>query len=281
MTVVLAQNAYGKSSVRLTKVTRYPDRHELTQWSIDIHLTGEFADSYIAGDNRNVIATDTMKNIVYALARQHDLAAPESFGLVLSEHFLGHYAQVSMGKVAIQVEPWERIVMDGAPHPHAFVGGAGGRRTCEVSQSRTSLGVSAGITEISLLKATDSAFRGFQRDEFTTLPEVDERILATLLNATWTYSSADGDWNELYTRVRETLLHSFAKHKSLSVQQTLYVMGKAVLEAHSGVAEISLAMPNRHNLLVNLQPFGLENPNCIFMPTSEPFGLITGTLRRE
>jgi urate oxidase len=281
MTVVLTQNAYGKSSVRLTKVTRLPDGHELAQWTVDIQLTGEFAAAYTAGDNSGIVATDTMKNIVYALAREQELTAPETFGLALCEHFLAHYPQVAGCRVALLVEPYQRITINGVPHPHAFTGGEGGRRTCIVVGSRTVTTVAAGIEAIALLKTTDSAFRGFHRDSFTTLPEADDRILATLLDTTWRYTSTARDWNPLHAQVRQTLLQAFAEHKSLSVQQTLYAMGTAVLEKTPEVEEISLTMPNRHNLLVNLEPFGRDNPNCIFVPTSEPYGMISGTLRRE
>ena len=246
MSVALTQNAYGKAGIRLTKVTRLPDRHELAQWSIDIQLTGEFTSAYLTGDNRNVVATDTMKNIVYALAREQELAEPESFGLSLGNHFLKHYEQVAGCTVNIRVEPFQRILVDGQPHPHAFTGGAGGRRTCTVESTRTAHSVVAGIAEITLLKTTDSAFRGFHRDKFTTLPDADAAIPATLLDTSWKYSTTSGEWNRLHAEVRQTLLECFAGHKSLSVQQTLYAMGAAVLESCAAVEEISLTMPNRH-----------------------------------
>lgn len=281
MAVVLTQNAYGKSSVRLTKVTRLNDRHELAQWSVDVQLEGRFADSYITGDNRNVVATDTMKNIVYVLALDHKLTDPESFALALGAHLLETYSQVAACRVHVRVEPWQRIVVDDNAHPHAFTGGDGGRRTCAVKVSQNERSLAAGIDGLALLKTTDSAFRGFQRDPFTTLPEVDDRIFATLLTASWTYKTLAEDWNVHYLRIRQTLLESFARHKSLSVQHTLHAMGTAVLESIDAVDEISLTMPNRHQLLANLKPFGRENVNSIFIATDEPYGLISGTLRRE
>jgi len=281
MAVVLTHNTYGKSNVRLTKVTRLPDRHELAQWSIDIQLDGDFAASYVAGDNRNVVATDTMKNTVYILARDRDLTDPESFALALGSHFLADYPQVALCRIDIRVEPWKRIAIDGSPHPHAFTGAEGGRRTCTVKSTRTERSIAAGIDELALLKTTDSAFRGFYRDAFTTLPEVDERIFATMLKTGWVYNETASDWNVHYAQIRQTLLQIFALHKSLAVQQTLHAMGAAVLETCPAVEEITLAMPNRHQLLVNLTPFGRDNPNCIFVATDEPFGLISGTLRRE
>jgi urate oxidase len=80
--------------------------------------------------------------------------------------------------------------------------------------------------------------------------------------------------------IRAALLNVFATHDSLAVQQTLYAMGEAAIDACAEISEIELTMPNQHRLLVSLQPFGLENPNEIFVPTNEPFGLICGTISR-
>jgi urate oxidase len=280
MAVVLTHHAYGKSQVRLTKVTRHADRHDLDEWSVDVQLGGDFAAAYTAGDNRTVVTTDTMKNTVYALARDHDLSSPEAFGRDLARHFLDGYPQVSAATVRVAAHPWQRIEAGGRPHPHAFVGGGSERRIATVARTRAGERVSAGIDDLLLLKTTDSAFRGFHRDRFTTLPEADDRIMATVLAADWKYGG-DADWNESHARVRRTLLETFADHQSLGVQHTLHAMGEAALAACPAAEEITLTMPNRHRLLVNLAPFGRDNPNAVFVATDEPFGLITGTLRRE
>jgi urate oxidase len=280
MPVVLTQHAYGKSHVRLTKVTRHADRHDLTEWSIDVRLGGDFAAAYTAGDNRQVVATDTMKNLVYALARDNMLGAPEDFGITLARHFLDSYPQVASTTIHISVQPWERVAIEGRPHPHAFVGGSPGRRTCSVSLTRQGQQVSGGIDDMPLLKTTDSAFRGFHRDAYTTLPDADDRIMATELTADWLYAAA-ADWNSCYGTVRRALVETFAGHKSLGVQQTLHAMGTAALEACPTVEQITLTMPNQHRLLVNLAPFGRTNPNEVFVATDEPFGVITGTLKRS
>lgn len=281
MRVVLTQNAYGKSQVRLTKVTHHADRHELVEWSIDIRLEGDFAAAYTDGDNRQVVATDTMKNTVYAMARDHALQAPEDFALTLGRHFLTAYKQVSSAIIHVAAQAWQRIAIAGQPHPHAFTGGSTERRTCTVAQTRSTTQVSAGITGMSLLKTTDSAFRGFHRDEFTTLPAVDDRILATELSAEWVYSSDKADWDTGYRVIRQALVETFAGHQSLGVQQTLYAMGAAALAACPSIEQVTLTMPNRHRLLVNLAPFSRTNPNEIFVATDEPFGLISGTLCRS
>jgi urate oxidase len=280
MSAVLTHNAYGKSQVRLTKVTRHDGRHDLKELTVAVELEGDFGRSYVHGDNCRIVATDTMKNVVYALARQHALANVEGFGQALAGHFLQHYPPVAAATVRLAEQPWQRMVIDGREHPHAFVGGGSEKRTCTVTLTRQALRVESGLDDLALLKTTDSAFTGFVRDAYTTLPEAGDRIFATLLSASWLYGEAPADWDRCHQLVRQALLETFARHKSLSVQHTLHAMGAAALEACGRVEQISLRMPNRHRLLVNLQPFGLENNNEIFVATEEPYGLITGTLRR-
>ena len=278
MSVVLTHNGYGKSRVRLTKVERHADRHDLFEWSIDVQLSGDFAPAYSVGDNRQVVATDTMKNTVYALAADAPLGSPEAFALVLTRHFLT-YPQVGTATVAVQVDGWRRIEVGGQPHPHAFVGAGGERRVCTVTADRQRVGVTSGLSDLLVLKTTDSSWKDFHRDEYRTLPDADDRILATSLTATWAYSRPT-DWNATFGAVRTALLTSFAGHKSLGAQHTLQAMGEAALAAAADADEITISMPNRHRIPVNLTPFGRANANAVFVATDEPHGLITGTLRR-
>ena len=278
---VLIHNSYGKSRVRLTKVTRREDRHELVEISVDVELEGDFESSYTAGDNRRIVATDTMKNTVYALARSHPLEHLEGFGLHLAAHFADGYPQVRSAAIRLAQQPWERIAVAGEPHPTAFVGGGSEQRVCTVTRSGGESRVEAGIEGLLVLKTTASSFTGFERDALTTLPETDDRILATSVTARWKYAAGAADWNACHAAARRAMLEVFATHHSLAVQQTLNLMGEAALEACPEIVEISLQLPNRHRLLVNLQPFRLDNPNVIFVPTDEPYGMISGTLRRE
>jgi urate oxidase len=281
MPVVLTRNAYGKSIVRLTKVTRRSDHHDLIDWSIDIQLEGDFDAAYVHGDNRQVIATDTMKNTVYVLARDHELKSPEAFAVLLAGHFLRRYSHVSAATAAIREQGWQRINVDGRPHPYAFVGQGPEQRTCQASLSRSSLRLTGGIDGLLVLKTTDSAFRDFHRDELRTLPDADDRIMATELNAAWEYASTSVDSDACHEVLRRTLLEGFAQHKSLGVQHTLYALGEAALSACDAIDEITLVMPNRHRLLVNLAPFQRDNANQVFVATDQPHGLISGTVRRK
>ena len=278
MSVVLSHNAYGKSRVRLTKVERHADRHDLFEWSIDVQLSGAFEPAYAVGDNQQVVATDTMKNAVYALAADESLTSPEAFALRLSRHFLT-YPQVSTAKIDITVDGWRRLEIAGKPHAHAFIGEGPDHRIARVLAGRDSVKLTSGIADMLILKTTDSAWRDFHRDAFRTLPDSDDRILATSLTVEWSYRAA-ADWDETHAVVKDALLTSFAGHKSLGVQHTLQAMGEAALAAAPALDEITLTMPNKHRIPMNLTPLGRANTNAIFIATDEPYGLITGTLRR-
>jgi urate oxidase len=286
VSIVLTEHSYGKARIRLTKVARRADRHEIRELTIEIRLEGDFAGSYTAGDNRLIIPTDTMKNVAYALAKEHALDSIEAFGLTLTGHFLEHYGHVERATARLVEHPMERIRIDGVEHPHAFAGRGLESRTCTVRRGRGGPHIESGIDELFLLKTTNSAFAGFLRDRYTTLPDSADRILATMLTADWltavgSAEDADGfDWNGAHAVVRRSLIETFAGHRSLSVQQTLHDMGSAVLIACPQVERITLNMPNKHRILVDLKPFGLDNVDEVFVATDEPHGTITGTLLR-
>jgi urate oxidase len=278
---MLTDNRYGKSGIRLVKVTRKPDRHELVDLTVAVRLEGEFAAAHVSGDNARVLPTDTMKNTVYALAASHALASAESFGIDLAAHFLAGGRDVSRVTVTLTEHLWEPLAVRGQPHPHSFRRVGPERRIATISAGRGQTTVEAGIEGLLVLKSAGSAFSGFRRDALTTLAEARDRIFATSVAACWRYTETDINHRLLRAAVRETLLETFAEHASESVQHTLHAMGEAVLARHPEVAEVRLSLPNKHHLPVDLRPFGLENRNEIFVATEEPFGLIEGTLTRS
>jgi urate oxidase len=273
MGVLLTHNAYGKSRVRLTKVERTAERHDLFEWSVDVQLEGDFEPAYTEGNNLNVIATDTMRNTVYAHAADGPLGSPEAFGLLLTKHFMT-YPQVT------QASYWGRIVVGDAAHAHAFAGNGSEQRTCAVRANEQGNTVISGLDNLMVMKTSGSAWKDFHRDAYRTLPDAEDRILATSLTATWSYSSPV-DWNVAHVEVRTAMLKAFAGHRSLGAQHTLYAMGEAALAAVPALAEITIAMPNRHRIPMNLEPLGRANTNSVFVATDEPHGLIKGTLRRD
>ena len=272
----LAWNRYGKSRVRLVKVRRPPNspQHELVDLTIDVLLEGTFDAVYVDGDNRECVATDTMKNTVYALARQDPVAEVEAFASRIADHFFTKPA-VERARISAVEHRWERL----AASPHAFVQPGGEQWTAEVTRDAHGSTIVSGLTNLVVLKTTDSAFAGFPRDAFTTLPETEDRIMATSVTASWTYRAGTTAF-AVRERIRAALVETFAVHVSRSVQHTLYAMAEAALAACTEVTDITLTMPNRHHLLVDLKPFGLDNPNEVFVATDQPFGLIEATVRR-
>ena len=285
--MVLAWNRYGKSHIRLVKVRRpQPDDgrtpHDVIDLTIDVQLEGRFDAVYVDGDNAGCLATDTMKNTVYAFARTDPLDHPEAFALRLSDHFAAK-PDVERVRISMTQHPWQRLTSVGFPHPHAFVQSGTETWTAVIERVGHGAKVTAGVADLVVPKTTDSAFSGFPRDEYTTLPETEDRILATSMTASWTYETLDGvgyDFSAARARIRHALLDTFAAHDSRSVQHTLYAMGRNALAACAEASDITLTMPNRHHLPVDLTPFGLDNPNVVFVATDQPFGLIEATVRR-
>ncbi|MET4075327.1 factor-independent urate hydroxylase [Hymenobacter sp. UYCo722] len=281
MRIKLGANGYGKNAVNLSRIIRHEGYHEFRQVSVSVALTGDFDTAHTVGDNALILPTDTQKNTVYALAREHFTGPIEAFGLVLSQHFLARNPQVAQVRIELVEHLWQRMAFDGAAHPHAFTGGGSEKRTAVVTRTAAGPTVVSGLKGLMLLKTTDSAFVGYPKDEFTVLPETTDRILATECEASWEYTSAQVHFEALYHRIRQSLLRTFSEHKSLSVQHTLYAIGEKILLENEEVKEISLVMPNRHHIPFNLEPFGQENTNEIFVATDAPFGYITGTVTRE
>jgi urate oxidase len=275
----LSWNRYGKSCIRLVKVRRTAERHELVDLTVDVQLEGDFGAVYVDGDNSRCLATDTMKNTVYALARTEGIDHVERFALRLADHFAGKPA-VSRARISAVEHRWDRVPADGRRHSHAFVQPGDEQWTTAVTRDAQGADIVSGLRHLVVLKTADSAFSGFPRDPFTTLPETDDRILATSITASWKYRSGTTDF-AARDRIRSALLETYATHVSRSVQQTLYAMGEAALAACADATEITLTLPNRHHLLVDLAPFGLDNPNEIFVATDQPFGLIEATIRRS
>lgn len=279
--ILIGPASYGKSEVRLVKVARTTPRHEIHDLNVSIALEGDFVAAYERGENAGLLATDTMRNVVYALAKEHPLDSVESFALALARHYLASSPSVTRATVRIVAYPWSRIEVGGVGHDHAFVRGAG-ERTASVSASEEQAQVEAGLDKLLILKTTESGWEGYHFDKYTTLPETNDRILATILTASWTYEPREAiDFNAVWEGARARILAAFTDHYSPSVQNTLYRMGKAVLETYPEVRRIRFSLPNKHHLRYNLEPFGLANDNEIFHVSSEPFGLIEGTVERR
>jgi len=281
MSIQIAHDNYGKERVRLMKVARHGETHEIQELTVRIALEGDFTEVHTVGDNRQCLPTDTMKNTVYVLAQQtQEIEEIESFALRLAKHFLANNPQVTRVIIKIAEHGWTRIDIGKEPHPHSFIKSGNEKRTARIDLTRDGLTVEAGIEDLIVLKTTRSGFAGFIKDQYTTLPETTDRILATSVKANWLYESPEAVSGNVCDRVRKTIIETFSEHDSLSVQHTLYAMGQAVLESFPEIVEISFSLPNIHYLPIDFSRFGLENDNRIFLPTDEPHGLIEARLTR-
>ena len=281
MSFELVDDNYGKFDIRLLRVNRSGQRHEIKDVTIDIKFEGDFEIVHTQGDNSAVLPTDTMKNTVYALAARQPLGEIESFGMRLVSHFLSNNPQVSRVTVRIREHLWSRIASDGKSHPTAFVSGGRELRTAKVTGTREEMAISGGLEQLLVLRTAGSAFAGYIKDAYTTLAETRDRIFATMIGAEWIYTVPDASFGSCWEAIRKALLETFATHKSESVQHTLYKMAESALECCNQIREIRLSMPNKHHLAFDVTRFGMEDRAEVFIPTDEPYGLIEATIRRS
>jgi urate oxidase len=283
---VLGPNQYGKAENRVVRVYRDTARHEIRDLNVSTALRGDFTEAHATGDQANVLPTDTQKNTCFAFAKEHGVTSPEDYALTLGARFLDVTPAASASRIEVEEYAWDRIEVGGTGHDHAFVKRGGEVRTTVVTQDRSGESprawVVSGVKDLVVLKSTGSEFKGFLKDEYTTLQETDDRILATSLVARWRYETTEGvDWNKSFDDIRSLLLETFATTYSRALQESLYAMGSAVLAAHPDVAEVKFSAPNKHHFLVDLSPFGLENPGEVFVAADRPYGLIEATVQRE
>jgi urate oxidase len=285
MGTVLGANQYGKAETRVVRIYRDSAEHQIRDLNVSSALRGDFADAHVRGDQALVLPTDTQKNTVYAYAKEHGDGAIEDFALALARHFVTDVEPVRAARIDVDEYQWERVAAGGAPHPHAFVRAGQEIRTAaavvDASGGTPQAWVLSGLRDLVVLKSTGSEFAGFLTDRYTTLAETRDRVLATSLTATWRYVRPEADWDLAFPAVRRLLLERFAVVHSLALQQTLWEMGRAVLEAHEDIAEIRLSAPNKHHFAVDLEPFGLENRGEVFHADDRPYGLIQCAVQRD
>ena len=275
----LGANRYGKQSIRLVRVVRGPV-HRVRDLTVDVLLEGGFGAAFTDGDNSSVVATDTMKNTVYALAPEHLTGAIETFGMALAGHFLGA-GPVERATITIREHAWEPLETGAGPASDAFRRTGGATRTAVVTADAGGISVDSGIEDLVIMKTARSAFSGFPRDRYTTLAEVRDRIMATRATVSWRSADTAADWDARYAMLVRTLLATFADHHSESVQHSIWVIGTAMLDAEPGILEVTMAMPNLHHWHVDLSPFGGTNEGEIFVATTQPHGQIEATVRRS
>ncbi len=282
MAIILGDNQYGKAESRVVRISRDSPRHEIRDLNVTTALRGPFAPAYLVGDQSNVLPTDTQKNTAFAYAKSHGIESLEGYGLELARHFVNDVDPVDGARIELEEFAWRRALIDGVEHDHTWLRTGEEVRTAAITVDATGEQVVSGFKGLTILKSTGSQFAGFYADEYTTLPETLDRVMATSLVARWRYSTTeDVDWDAAYAAAKQVMVHEFATLHSLALQQTLWHMGKAVLEEIPTIAEIRLAAPNKHHFVVDLTPFNLENNGEVFIAADRPYGLIEAQVLRD
>jgi urate oxidase len=276
----LVHNRYGKGRVRVMRIHREGERHEVRELTVKAMVEGDFARAYTHADNSTCLSTDTVKNVVNVVARENLALDSEMFCKAVADKLLSHYPQVESAFVSGHQTKWTRLAVGGVPHPHSFVLDSNGQPFCEVSATRSKASFVSGISGYTFMKSTESGWDNYARDPYTTIAETRDRMCATAMNASWEWSTVPANATAANDKILSTLIEVFATTYSASVQDSLYRMGEAALAAVPEVSRIHLACPNKHYLLINLSPFNLDNANQVFLPTDEPHGQIECTIGR-
>jgi urate oxidase len=277
----LAENRYGKSRVRVVKVTRQDGVHTVHEWNVNVLIQGDYDNAFRTGSNSDILPTDTMKNTVYSIARRSSASCIEEFAQDLVTHFLATYAHAELVSVDIKEKLWEHLEVNGKSHPTGFQQRSVELQTTSMTGSRNAgVTVASGLRGLVILKTADSGFEGYIKDPLTTLRETNDRLLGTDVTASWSYNTADLPFAQVRKEIRASLVTTFAHHKSLSVQHTLFAMAEATLAKVPAITDITLTMPNKHCLLIDLAAFSQDNSNEIFVPIDEPHGYIEARVTR-
>jgi urate oxidase len=276
----LQTNRYGKARVRVFKKIKRDGVHIPKELDVTTLLQGNFGEAYTKDDNRKIIATDSIKNTTNVFAYQQLDTDTEPFAIALCHHYLQKYSHVTSVQVETLERVWERQIVEGRASGTNFVNTGKGIPWTRTMATRESIETTSGVRELVILKTAGSAWEDFWQDEFATLPDTNDRLLATSLTAGWVYQKAPASYTIANANIIQAMLEAFATRYSPSAQSTQYHMGEAALNACPEISQISLTMPNLHYLVIDLTPFKIENDKELFLPTDAPQGWIEATVAR-
>ncbi|MER6332386.1 factor-independent urate hydroxylase [Streptomyces sp. NPDC001034] len=292
--VILGQNQYGKAENRVVRITRDGATHHIKDLDVSVSLSGDMEEVHYSGSNAHVLPTDTMKNTVFAFAKEYGIESAEQFGIHLARHFVTSQEPIQRARIRIEEYAWERIATSGADSgsvgadevEHSFVRKGQETRLTQITYDGSSWEVVSGLKDLTVMNSTNSEFRGYVKDKYTTLQEARDRILATSVSGRWRFNWTDDEqkmphWEKSYEQVRKHMLQAFAETYSLSLQQTMYQMGARIIDNRSEIDEVRFSLPNKHHFLVDLEPFGLKNDNEVYFAADRPYGLIEATVLRD
>ncbi|PXW29999.1 UNVERIFIED_CONTAM: urate oxidase [Williamsia faeni] len=285
MGIILGENQYGKAENRVVRIYRDSPRHEIKDINVGTSLRGDFSAAHLDGDQRKVLPTDTQKQTAYAYAKEKGIESIEKYALALAYRFVDNNEPVEGARIEVEEYSWERAVVDGVEHDHTWVRKGQEVRTADITVEGKGddqkTWVIGGLKDLVVLKSTGSEFHDFLEDEYTVLEPTNDRVMSTSLVAKWRFTTTDVDWEVVYPAVKQIIVEKFATVHSLALQQTLFQIGKAILEAFEYIAEVKLSAPNIHHFVYDLSRFGLENNNEVFNADDRPYGLIQATVTRD
>ena len=279
--IILGKNQYGKAENRIVRIYRDTPRHEIHDVNVSTCLRGDFSAAHLAGDQSEVLPTDTQKQTAYAYAKEKGLTSIEDYGLALARHFVHDVEPVEGARIEIDEYAWQRAVVDGAEHDHTWIRTGQEVRTAAITVDAEGEWVVGGLKDMTILKSTGSEFADFLTDPYTILEPTHDRVMATSLTAQWRFTTTELDWEATFDGIKTQLVKQFAVVQSLALQQTLFEMGRAVLETYPAIAEVRLAAPNKHHFVYDLSPFGVENDREVFNADDRPYGFIQATVTRD
>lgn len=252
-----------------------------------------------------------MKNTVYIMAKQHPVHPPELFGAYVANHFIDTYKHIHIATVTVKTHRWTRMEVSGKPHPHAFLrDGSETRNSVVTATEGSGTSIRSAIAGLLVLKSTGSAFHDFVRNEYTTLPDVYDRILSTEVDAGWTWKtfgtiqdieSVAENFDSAWDSARTITLETFATDSSASVQNTMYKTCEQILSAVPYVNAVDYSLPNKHYFEIGMflamdslrktadngldlsWHKGLKNTGKdaeVYAPQTDPNGLIQCTVTR-
>ncbi|KZT65882.1 uricase [Daedalea quercina L-15889] len=317
----LSRAHYGKDKVRVFRIVREGAAHRVVEYNVTALVEGDIDVSYTQADNSVVVATDSMKNIIYYLAKTSPhVLSPERFAVHIGTHLVSKYEHLHKAFITVEKLRWARIpiVNDFEPvklHPHSYFRDGDDKRFTSVEIDAT-LGkdsiiakVTSGIKDLLVLKSTGSAFENFIRDEYTTLVEVNDRIFSTSIDLSYVYrpfavpplkddlllelevTSEDAkegtawEGDTVADNARKITLETFALDESASVQATLYKMAQKIIATNKFVDQVTYTLPNKHYVPVDMKYMGIDNQTPseaeVFVPLTAPSGLISATISRH
>jgi urate oxidase len=266
----LSHHSYGASRIRLLRVTRRGDRHDLRDLTVAVTVEGEVAEAFTQGDNELLLPADTLRNTVNAVARDESLGELEDLGLALADQFMESQPQFTRVRIDLSEQPWTRLPVAGRAQGQAFTASNGERRTASVTSNGTRRAVVAGLQDFAIMKTSGAAFEGYLADRFTTLEAASDRVLAVSADSRWTYLHDEITFGPFYEGVRQLLIEAFVRQPSRSAEHTAHAMADVVLSSYADIGEVTVRLRQRSLPLVELAAFGLDNPRVLFRPEEAP-----------